>query len=70
MAFFLEVDMDRREEFWDGEGVWPYITGEWAVEYSAQPMPFDGVQSLGQPPLLIPPLIIYESTHACTYYDI
>ena len=29
--------------FGDGEGVWPYITGEWAVEYGAQPMPFDGV---------------------------
>jgi fatty acid synthase subunit alpha len=29
--------------FGDGEGVWPYITGEWVLEYGVQPMPFDGV---------------------------
>ena len=29
--------------FGDGKGVWPYITGEWALEYGVQPMPFDGV---------------------------
>ena len=29
--------------FGDGEGVWPYITGEWALEYGVQPMPLDGV---------------------------
>ena len=23
--------------------VWPCITGEWALEYGVQPMPFDGV---------------------------
>jgi enoyl reductase-like protein len=27
----------------EGEGVWPYITGKWALEYGVQPMPFDDV---------------------------
>jgi fatty acid synthase subunit beta len=26
-----------------GEDVWPYLTGEWSVQYDVQPMPFDGV---------------------------
>ncbi|KAJ7060332.1 hypothetical protein C8F01DRAFT_1220130 [Mycena amicta] len=28
--------------FGAAEDVWPYLTGEWAVKYEMQPMPFDG----------------------------
>ncbi|KAF7312560.1 Fatty acid synthase subunit alpha [Mycena indigotica] len=28
--------------FGAAEDVWPYLTGEWAVKYEVQPMPFDG----------------------------
>jgi fatty acid synthase subunit beta len=28
--------------FGAGEDVWPYLTGEWSVQYDVQPMPFDG----------------------------
>ncbi|KAJ7227399.1 fatty acid synthase [Mycena pura] len=28
--------------FGAAEDVWPYLTGEWAVKYGMQPMPFDG----------------------------
>ncbi|KAG8968299.1 3-oxoacyl-[acyl-carrier-protein] synthase [Tulasnella sp. 419] len=29
--------------FGGSEDVWPYITGDWALAYGVQPMPFDGV---------------------------
>jgi fatty acid synthase subunit alpha len=29
--------------FGGAEDVWPYITGEWSLQFGVQPMPFDGV---------------------------
>ena len=28
--------------FGAGEDVWPYLTGDWSIQYDVQPMPFDG----------------------------
>ncbi|KAJ1743145.1 fatty acid synthase alpha subunit Lsd1 [Coemansia sp. RSA 1086] len=29
--------------FGDAQGSWPYITGDWSIEFGCAPMPFDGI---------------------------